>query len=221
MEMIIGYSSWCSGSLPPQIFLCDPVGVPVPLIEASQSAHIEILSLFLFSFSCSHFFFLPFLVSWGLLLPSSPCLTLFLAYYSFFSFPFPSSLPFLLSPPNPSPLHQPTSFPHSGPSGFKRVIAVLKSVCIEFARLQTIQTISFVTFSPRCQLAWLSWQQQSFYLLPPHRDNILLRGNFSEHKREKKTKNSPQQLFASFPPPLILVRLTHKRLVLKVIGGIK
>ena len=59
IEMIIGYSSWCSGSLPPQIFLCDPVGVLVlvPLIEASQSAHIEILSLF-FSFSCSLYFFL-------------------------------------------------------------------------------------------------------------------------------------------------------------------
>ncbi|PWW75449.1 hypothetical protein C7212DRAFT_322304, partial [Tuber magnatum] len=90
--------------------------------------------------------------------------TLFILIIPFFLSLFFSSLSPSF-PPHPSPLHQPTSFPHSGPSGFQRVIAVLKSVCIGFARLQTTQTISFVTFSPpRCQLAWLSWQQQSSFI---------------------------------------------------------
>ena len=142
-------------------------------------------------------------MSWGvafafLALPHAFSCLLFFFFLSLSLFPPLPPFP----PPHPSPLHQPTSFPHSGPSGFKRVIAVLKSVCIEFARLQTIQTISFVTFSPRCQLAWLSWQQQSFYLLPPHRENILLRGNFSEHKREKKTKKPPHNSSLQAFPPL-------------------
>jgi len=198
------------------------------LIEASQCAHIEILSFFLSFFFFFFFFFFPFLVSWVafafLALPHALSCLLF-----FFSFPFPSSLSLPPSPPPPIHLRSinPQASLTADPQVFKRVIAVLKSVCIEFARLQTIQTISFVTFSPRCQLAWLSWQQQSFYPLP-YRHIVIISSSeeispsIKAKKREKKKEKLPTTALCKPPPPSSYRSShTHKRLALKVISRIK
>lgn len=65
--------------------------------------------------------------------------------------------------PNPTPLNQSPLFSfHSGPSGLSegdRVPTKLQERATDFLH----QFEKFRYLFPRCQLAWLSWQQQSFY----------------------------------------------------------
>lgn len=97
-----------------------------------------------------------------------------------YSLSFPPLL--LLPSPTPTPLNQsPLSSFHSGPSGLSegdRVPIKLQERATDFLH----QFEKFRYLFPRCQLAWLSWQQQSFYdalSSPPLKKTILHRKNIS------------------------------------------
>lgn len=106
---------------------------------------------------------------------SYPCLPVLGLPSLLIHFPF---LPSSFSLPNPTPLNQsPLSSFHSGPSGLSegdRVPIKLQERATDFLH----QFEKFRYLFPRCQLAWLSWQQQSFYdalSSPPLKKTILHR----------------------------------------------
>lgn len=133
---------------------------------------------------------------------SYPCLPVLGLPSLLIHFPF---LPSSFSLPNPTPLNQsPLSSFHSGPSGLSegdRVPIKLQERATDFLH----QFEKFRYLFPRCQLAWLSWQQQSFYdalSSPPLKKPFYIEKVSSF---EKKKLESGMQIYSFFFPEVLLL----------------